>query len=62
MAPGGRADQQPVMDIDPDPYRRGTLDKRWGRLPAVPFERVGKGKFLAAPLGAALLSGQEEDR
>lgn len=62
MAPGGRADQQPVMDIDPGPYRRGTLDKRWGRLPAVPFERVGKGTFLAAPIGAALLSGQEENR
>lgn len=60
LAPGGRADQQPVMDIDPDPYRRGTIDKKWGRMPAVPFERVGKGTFLSAPLGAALLSPQEE--
>lgn len=56
LAPGGRADQQPVMDIDPEPWQRGGLPQRWGdRLQEIPFERKHNSNRAKSWMGAALL-------
>lgn len=62
LAPGGRADTQPVMDIDADPMRRQSEVQRWGQRMKYPLQRPGRAAIFSPVIGAALLAPQEQDK